>query len=151
MKPNLVIGLGNPLLGDEGIGCCVADRLAADPRLPDDTDVLCGGTDLLRYADQMKGRRRVILVDAMLDASEPGSVSVLEDPFPELEDSRQHAHHLSLVQAVQLLRIASPSLQAVRFTLVAVAIESANINSELSPPLAAKMPEVLQRVRRELR
>ena len=150
MKPNLIIGLGNPLLGDDGIGCHVVDRLAADPALLRDTDVLWGGTDLLRYAGQMKGRRRVIFVDAMLDGPEPGSISVFEDPLLELEDSRQHAHHLSLVQAIELLRIASPSLRAVRFTLIAIGVESANIGTELSPPLAAQMLETLQFVRQEL-
>ena len=150
MKPNVVIGLGNPIFGDDGIGYHVAGCLADDPGQPEDTDILQGGTDLLRLEDQMKGRQRVVLVDSMLDSQEPGSVSVFQEPLDELEDMRQNAHHLSLVQAIKLLRIASPALQGLRFTLIAVAVESVNATPELSPPLAAKLPEIVRIVRQEL-
>lgn len=150
MKPNLVIGLGNPLVGDEGIGWHVAERLAGDPRLPEDTEVLWGGTDLLRLTDQMEDRRRVILIDALLDPSEPGNISVFEDGFPGLEDRQEHAHHLSAMQAVRLLKTASPCMDGVRFTLVAIVVDSANIGCELSASLAAKMPQILDRVLQEL-
>ena len=56
MKPHLVIGLGNPLVGDEGVGCLLAERLASDPRLPEDIEVIDGGADLLGCADRMSGR-----------------------------------------------------------------------------------------------
>lgn len=149
MKPNLLIGLGNPLMGDEGIGWHVANRLARDPRVPADTEVLCGGTDLVRHASEMEGRNRVILVDAMQDASQPGSISVFEDDFFELEGRQENAHQLSVAEAVRLLRIASPSLKPVHFTLLAVAIASASINQELSPALSAQMPRILERVLQE--
>ena len=63
MKPNLVLGLGNPLMGDDGIGCVLAERLASDPRLPADTEVLVAGSDLLRFAGRMEYRQRVILIE----------------------------------------------------------------------------------------
>lgn len=149
MKPNLVIGLGNPLVGDEGIGWHVADRLSRDPRLPQDTEVLLGGTDLLRCGDQMEQRKRVILIDAILDPANAGTVSLLEGRMLELDTRREHAHHLSVVQALQLLQVASPSLKTVRFTLAAIAIGSARISRELSPSLAARIPHILDRVLQE--
>jgi len=151
MKSQLVIGLGNTLMGDEGIGLRVAECLASDPRLPADTDVLCAGTDLLRYADRMEGRRRILLIDALLGGSEPGSVEFFADPLSGLEERRPHAHHFSLPETIHLLRIASPSLDPVRFTLLAVVVASANIRCELSPALGAKVPDILDRVLGELR
>ena len=79
MKPLPVIGLGNTLTGDDGVGCMVAGRLAVDPRLPGDAEVICGGADLLRLIEQVEGRRRVIVVDAVQDGGEPGSVAVIGD------------------------------------------------------------------------
>ncbi len=151
MKPNLIIGLGNPLMGDDGIGWCVAARLATDRRLPEDTEVLAGGTDLLGYEDRLEGRRHVVLIDALLGGSTPGEVTVYHDDFRELEQDRQHAHYVSAPASIALLRTVSPALSATRFTLVAVAIASARMRRELSPALEAKLPAVLDRVLGELR
>lgn len=146
MKPNLLIGLGNPLMGDEGIGWHVVERLAGDPRLPQDTELLQAGTDLLPYAGHMEGRERVILVDALLDSSEPGTTSVFENDFLGVDDRQPHVHHLSLVQSLRLLRIAAPSLAAVRFTLLAIAIDSATLSLDLSPALSARVPRIVDRL-----
>ena len=146
MRPILIIGLGNPAMGDEGIGWHVSNRLAADPRLPEDAEVLWAGVDLLAFADRMTGRKQVTLLDAMLDTSEPGTVRVFEDDFTELENRQPSVHQLSAVEAIQLLRIVDPSLCAVRFKLIAISIESAEMQSELSPALAARIPALVDRV-----
>jgi len=158
MKPLLVIGLGNPLMGDEGVGWQVAERLSGDPRLPADAEVVCGGTDLLRHAGRMEQRRRVIVVDALRDDAEPGTVWAWEErgagaagdsacqPFPQLDNGQDNAHCLSAVQAIQLLRMTVP----VPITLLGISIPSATLQPGLSPELAARMPAILERVLREL-
>jgi Ni,Fe-hydrogenase maturation factor len=72
------------------------------------------------------------------------------DGFPPLEDRQEHAHQLSVVQAIRLLQACSPSLRTVPFTLVAIAIDSARVTMELSRALSAGMPEMLDRILREL-
>jgi hydrogenase maturation protease len=145
MNPLLVIGLGNPLMGDDGIGWHVAEGLAADPRLPGDAEVIYGGTDLLRCAAQIEGRRRVVLVDAVQNDAPPGTVSVIGEDAADLYQG--HAHHLSAGQAMRLIRLTTP----VCFTLLGVSAPSARIASELSPALSASMPAILDRVIEELR
>jgi hydrogenase maturation protease len=163
MKPLLVIGLGNPLMGAEGIGWHVAQRLSGDPRLPAGAEVICGGTDLLRYADRIEESRRVIVVDALRDDAEPGSVWSFEAPgdpsgagaiacqqvssqLPPLDNRQDNAHCLSAVQAIQLLRMTVPAL----ITLLGISIPRANVQTGLSPELAARMPAILDRVLQEL-
>jgi len=143
MKPQLVIGLGNPLMGDEGIGWHVADRLAADPRLPAGAEAITGGTDLLGCAGRIEGRQRVVVVDAILDDAEPGSVSV---GIGDLEERQEHAHHLSVAQAVKLLQLITPA----RFTVLGVSVRAAGLGEELSPALAARLPAIVDRVLEEL-
>ena len=89
-----------------------------------------GGTDLLRYSDQIEGRDRVLVVDAMLDDSEPGTVKVFHDELREMEDLQEHAHHLSPIQAIRLLQITNPSFQSVRFELIAVSVGSVRASPE---------------------
>jgi len=145
MKPLLAIGLGNPLMGDEGVGWYVASRLSGDPRLPPDAETLWGSTDLLRHAGQIEGRRRVILIDAVRDGAPPGSVAVFENGAG-LDDRQTNAHELSAVQAMRLLQLMMP----VPFTLLGVSIASAAAASRLSAALEARMPAILERVLEEL-
>ena len=154
MKPLLVIGLGNPLMGDEGIGWHVAERLSVDPRLPAGAEVVCGGTDLLRYAARMEQSRRVIVIDALRDDAAPGSVWAFEEPGgagdsacrPGLDNCQENAHCLSAVQAIQLLRMTVPA----PITLLGISVPCAKAQTGLSPELAARMPAILERVLREL-
>ncbi len=143
MKPRLAIGLGNPLMGDEGIGWHVAGRLAADPRLPADVEAIPGGTDLLGCAARIEGRRRVVVIDAMEDDGEPGSVSVVQG---EMEERQEHAHHLSVAQAVKLLQLTTPA----RFTVLGISVKAACLGEDLSPALAARLPAIVDRVLEEL-
>ena len=131
----------------------------------------CGGTDLLRHAARMEQRRRVIVVDALRDDAEPGSVWAWEErgasgagepsepggagasacqpvlsPFAGLDNRQENAHCLSAVQAIQLLRMTV----AVPITLLGISIPIASMQAGLSPELAARMPAILDRVLREL-
>lgn len=147
MKPLLVIGLGNPLMGDEGVGWHVAERLAGDGRLPEHVEVICGGTDLLRYAGELERRRGVVLIDAIQDGFETGKVTVFDRDFDGLEERQEHAHHLSAIQAVKLLGLLAPTA----FTLLAVSISTARREPSLSPEMAGRMPEILRQVLDALR
>ncbi|HEX4935623.1 MAG TPA: hydrogenase maturation protease, partial [Gemmatimonadaceae bacterium] len=101
VKPTLVVGLGNPLAGDDGVGFRAAEALAMDPRLPPDVEVLCGGADVLRLAPWFEGRERILLVDACLGVH-PGDVEVVpHDEARLLGSSRPHAHRLSPVEGVE--------------------------------------------------
>jgi len=146
MKPVLVVGLGNPLMGDDGVGCAVAERLASDPRLPEWVEVICGGSDLLRYSGAMEGRSRVVVIDAIQDESNPGGVTVFDESLSGLDDRQSHAHQLSAAQAIHLLRTVTPA----RYTLVGVSVSSVTAAAGLSPTLENRMPEILAAVRKEV-
>jgi len=145
LKPNLILGLGNPLMGDDGIAWHVIERLRIDPRMPADTEVLWGGADLLRNSSHFAGRKRVLVVDAMLEVGEPGRVHLLDHESVAAE-GRQNAHHLSALDAIELLRIALPDLRNVQFALAGIAVESARVGEELSPQLSARLPEICARI-----
>jgi len=138
VKPLLIIGLGNPLMGDDGVGVRVSQLLAADSEIAVAADVIEAGTDLLSSLDRIEGRRRVILVDAVESLSDPGRISVIEGPL--LEERAAYVHSLSAAQAVELMRKVMPGLQDTRFTWVLVHVPSARVSQEMSPEVAAAVP-----------
>lgn len=82
-KKILILGLGNILLGDEGVGVRVAQQLITRP-LPDSVEVIDGGTAGYELLNFFEGREKVIIVDAVKTDDKPGSVykvdlSILED------------------------------------------------------------------------
>jgi hydrogenase maturation protease len=147
MKPDLVIGLGNPLMGDDGAGAAAAEVLANDRRLARRADVIAADTDVLRCAHQMEGRRRVLLIDAV-EGEVPGEISVVRTPEAS---ATRHVHHLSAPEMLALLRQVMPSLRETEFTWVLVTVASATAGAQLSPEVAAAIPRMVERVRQELR
>jgi hydrogenase maturation protease len=146
VKPLLVIGLGNVLVGDDGIGCRVVERLALDDELRHIADFVVGGSDLLRWDELMEGRKRVVLIDVVLSDTEPGTVAVNEEPFSDFDDRWEHAHLPSAVQAVKLLKGVHPGLRLTTFTIVSIAVPELRHEARLS----AKIPEITGLVRREI-
>jgi hydrogenase maturation protease len=146
MNSTLIIGLGNTLMGDEGIGSYIAEALALDPRLPSHAKVIQGGTDLLRLADKMEGYDRIILVDAMLDPVNSGRLEIIEEDFSRFKDQQDGAHHLSVIQAVALMRLSNPALSQTHITLALVGINSVKRTGSLSPALQIKLRELANEI-----
>ncbi|MFW6206002.1 MAG: hydrogenase maturation protease [Gemmatimonadota bacterium] len=144
-SPTLVAGLGNPLAGDDAVGWHVADRLARGPERLPDTEVVQAGTDLLRLADRLRGRRRVFLVDALLDEGPCGRVVVFHD-LDDLDDHAGSVHHLSPAHALQMLRSVYPEIRDVPVTFLCVTIHDVCIQHGLSPELQARMDHVVTEV-----
>jgi hydrogenase maturation protease len=155
-KPRLVLGMGNPLMGDDGIGWHVVETLRADPRLPADVDVWWGGTDLLGCVGLLRDRRCVVLVDAMVrdgEGSEAGEVALLE-PWPAEPQGSEGvaagetagAHTLSLTAALSLLRCAEPDLAGLDLRLLGVGIDDVAAGERLSPPLELRLLAIAERV-----
>ncbi len=163
----LVLGLGNPLLGDDGVGWRVAEILQAQMRAAEmnapaaishqpsairdsssavEIDFSCSGG--LALMERLIGYERVLLVDAMqLDAEPIGSVRQLrlEDlPDPSAGHSAS-AHDTTLLNALAVGRALNARLPA-QVDVIAIQAERVYDFSEaLSPPVAAAVPFAVAR------
>jgi hydrogenase maturation protease len=157
-NPRLVLGLGNPLMGDDGIGWHVVETLRSDPRLPADVDVWWGGTDLLGCADLLRDRRCVVLVDALArdgEGSEVGEVALLEPRPAGLEErggeageagEAAGAHTLSVTASLDLLRCVEPALAGLDLRLLGVLVDDVAAGERLSPALERRLFTIAERV-----
>lgn len=100
--PVLVLGLGNLLLRDEGVGVHVAQAMQA-MELPNGVEVVDGATAGLDLLDIVASRRRVIVIDAIEGECLPGTVVRLTpgDLAPR-DDALVSLHGLGLVEALSL-------------------------------------------------
>lgn len=149
MKPILILGLGNPLQGDDGIGCAVAEALSHCP-LPNDVECMEGGTPGIGLVNLIQGRRRVVLVDAAKMGCSPGEVLRLTARDIESDPSHHSVslHSTGISDALALAR----TLQLELPEIVCFGVEPLVVDWQptLSAPVAAAVPTVIQAVLNEV-
>jgi hydrogenase maturation protease len=143
--PVLVLGIGNELLGDDGLGVVAARRLAASPMAG--VEVVDGGTLGLMLMPYIAGREAVLVLDAVsLAQGAPGQVVVLGDG--EVRNGhgvRMTAHDVGLVDALAAARLAGCSPQ--RVGLVGVVPASVTERWGLSPVVASRIGDMVAAAR----
>jgi hydrogenase maturation protease len=142
----VVLGIGNLLLGDEGVGVHAAHALMSGVYPPDVT-VLEVGTAILDALPAFEQAERIIVLDAVKADGPPGSVYRL--PFDDCEHARciasMHGFDLSRVMAL------AGRKQAPEVLVMGIEPERMSWSLELSPRVAKALPILLQEVERELR
>ncbi len=150
----LILGLGNPILTDDGVGVRVAEAVQAalPPGSPIETDEACsGGLELL---ERLLGYRRVVLVDALYPGGgQPGDVHRLSLADLRAISPTQHsasAHDTSLVTAWDMAeRMALPLPQ--ELTIYAIEVENiSDFGEEPTPAVARAVPRVAAAILEEL-
>jgi hydrogenase maturation protease len=141
----LVIGLGNPLMGDDGIGLAALERLAAGGAVPAGVELVDGGTWGMNLLHLIESADVVVLLDAIRAGAPPGTIHELEgDAVPRRLAHKLSPHQIDLgeVLALAALRGTLPP------RLMAIGIEPAvvEMSAALSPVADAVLPRMLARV-----
>lgn len=147
LAPTLVLALGNPDRGDDGVGQAVLRDLTARGSLPQEVEVLDGGLAGLETCLLLEGRRQALIVDAADMGLAPGMWAPLEVGEGLLGRELPPAvlHQAGLLQALQL----ADALQALpeRVTIYGVQPEQIGWEPGLSPPVAKAVPAVGEAIR----
>jgi hydrogenase maturation protease len=77
-RATVVIGLGNPLMGDDGLGLVALERLRAGYAIPPEVELIDGGTWGMNLLPVIEDAERVILIDAIDVGAAPGTPVRLE-------------------------------------------------------------------------
>jgi hydrogenase maturation protease len=143
-KDVLVVGIGNPDRGDDGVGPAIAARLRE--RAPKGVCVIQCRGDMLALLDRWSGYDAVILIDAAAPDGEPGRIRLLDFASEALPVglSRGSTHALDFGAAVELAR----SLGRLPGRLIAYVVEGEGfaIGAPLSPMVAAAVEPVTDRI-----
>jgi len=146
----LVLGLGNVLLGDDGVGAAAVSLLLDRWEAPPGTRVLDGGTLGLSLLPYFDGAEAVILVDAIRAEGRPGEVVRLEgDDVAPAVATRLSVHQVGvadLLDSARWLDRYPPHL-----VLLGLIPQSMNLVVGLSPLVRASLPALVDRVVDEAR
>jgi hydrogenase maturation protease len=143
--PLLVLGLGNLLCGDDGLGAVAVHLLQRCYRVPDGVSVLDGGTLGLSLLPHLEEAHEAILVDAIRGEGPAGSFVRLEgDEVAPAVAGRLSVHQVGVADLLEGARWREryPS----RVILLGLVPESLDLGLARTPAVEAALPELVERV-----
>ncbi len=150
MKNVLIGGIGNVLLGDDGVGPYVARLLAAHYEFDDGVEVADLGTPALDLIDQLSEKDAVILIDSINTDADAGAVVVYRkaDIMRHHPAVRMDPHSPALVDALlsaELFGVAPADV-----LLVGIQLGTCEVSCSLSEPVKASLEKAIAEVMNEL-
>ena len=139
----LVMGVGNYLMGDEGIGVHIIQEMAKLD-LPDKVDILDGGTGGFSLLGCFESYPVIIFVDATIDGKDPGTINVIRPRFASDFPSALSVHDVGLkdmVEAVYLMDTV-PDIYLITISIT----ELVPMTLELSKPVSAAIPSAIDKI-----
>ena len=146
----VVLGLGNILLRDEGVGVRVVEALAERYILPADVEVVDGGTAGMELLNTIAGCDHLLICDAVQTDAPPASVIRLADAeVPALFQTRFSPHQVGLADVLATLILTGEAPRTV--TLIGVVPLDLELGIDLSPGVAAVVGRAVEYLATELR
>lgn len=148
--PFAVVGLGNPLMGDDGVGLRALHQLDAGWTFDDSMQLVDGGTWGLTLLPALERRTGVIFLDAVRCGRAPGTVVELrDDEVPRQIETKLSTHQVDLREllAIMELRGTLPT----RVSVIGVEPSFVEMSDALSPTVASRTADIVALAIRRLR
>jgi hydrogenase maturation protease len=145
----VVLGVGNLLMGDEGLGVRCVEALEQGRMLSPDVVVIDGGTSTNELMDDLQSLDLLVIVDAAATGQPPGTIVRLEgSSIPSAFSNKlsPHQHGINDLLAALTLLDRAPA----RLVLFGVEPHTLALGMELSAVVGATIPELCARVAREV-
>ncbi|SMC27220.1 hydrogenase maturation protease [Desulfacinum hydrothermale DSM 13146] len=146
----LVLGVGNILLKDEGVGVRLVERLESSYRFSENVELMDGGTLGLRLLDPVSQSDHVIVIDAVQKGGSPGTVYRLPaEALNKRVTFKNSIHQLDLLETLAYAEVLGH-----RPSAVVIGVEPQDISPwgiELTQVVAAVVPRLEEMVLEEIR
>ena len=146
----VVLGIGNILLSDEGVGVRVIERLDQTYRLPSEVEIIDGGTCGMEMLEQLEDLDALIVVDCVRFGQPPATPVLLKgDDVPVFFKTKLSPHQVSLSDVLASLEL----LDAMPKEIVVLGVEpiSLELGMEMTPTIAEQVPVLVEMAVAELR
>lgn len=147
----LVLGIGNPILSDDGVGIHIA-RILKERKLPHVAvdELAASGLELL---DVIQGYERLVIIDAIeTKGGRPGQLHVLAENDFEKAIHGSSPHGINIATALALGRKLVPERMPKEVMFFAVeAKDLVNVSEKLTPEVEKAVPTIVRQIEKELR
>jgi hydrogenase maturation protease len=149
MSQTLVLGLGNTIMSDDGIGPKVIEQLQQAAGLSEGVTLLDGGTLGLDLLPQLEGVQRLIIVDAVEIGKPAGTcVRLAGDEVPMALETKLSPHQMGMKDLLAVARLMDQLPEEI--VLIGVQPACLEMDTELTPPVAAAIPTLIAMLHAEL-
>ena len=140
-EPVLIVGIGNLLLSDEGVGVH-AIRSLTEQELPAGIELLDGGTSGADLVDHLEGRTKVVVIDAASGDGPPGTVYRCKAHELIEQQGGLSLHEFGLADSLNM----AMQLGCAPLDVIVLGVQPASLEPglELSPEVAKVLPGVLK-------
>lgn len=142
MTRTVVLGIGNVLMSDEGVGVHAVKTLVQQYELAEDVEAIDGGTTGMELLPELEGVDLLLIIDAIRIGQSPATVVRLEgDQVPAFFKTKLSPHQVGLsdVLAALAFKGSAPG----RVVLIGVQPVTLSLGMELSPEVKARLDEVV--------
>jgi hydrogenase maturation protease len=144
----VILGIGNVLLTDEGIGVHVANELMKK-ELPSNISVVEGGTDGFRLLNVITEADRLIVIDAVKGGGKPGTIYRfnIEDVKNAPSGFKTSVHQIGILEVIDLSNLIGKTPKT---TIIGIEPKSLEMSLELSPEIKERIPKIIELVLKEI-
>ena len=143
----LILGIGNVLMGDEGVGVHAIKELEKET-FPPNVTLLDGGTGGFHLLEYLQEYPRIIMIDATMDGKLAGTISLIEPKFATDFPRSLSAHDIGLRDLIESTAVLG---ELPKMYLITVTIDSIqSMQMELSPEIEKQIPAVVGKVKEVL-
>ncbi len=144
----VVLGLGNLVHGDDGVGVHAIHRLQTEARIAPGTTLMDGGTHGLNLMPHLSGCERLLVVDAIDAGQTPGTLIRLEGEAAEKLPGKPSVHQLGFADLMIGLRLLGETPPEV--VIIGVQPKSTDWSTELTEPVRNSLDDVVEAVIEQL-
>jgi len=139
----LVLGVGNYLMGDEGVGVHLIQQMS-EKTLPEGVDILDGGTGGFLLLNCFEAYKTVIFVDATMDGQPAGTISLLRPKFAADFPTALSVHDVGLKDMIEAVYLTDAKPDIHLFTISVEGVTPMTV--ALSPDVEAAIPGTIDRI-----
>lgn len=145
-----ILGLGNILMTDEGVGVHTVNEFEKRYEVPDYVEIVDGGAAGLDLIPFIEGREKVLMVDAVNFDREPGFIDTLEnEAIPIRLTQKASMHHLGLMDVLCIVRMSGNIPKDM--CIIGIQPKSLDLGIDMTKEIWDKEQELIDRIVAKLR
>lgn len=147
----MVLGVGNLLLSDEGVGVRVIEELSKRYRFPENVVLIDGGTIGVNLLYFLEGVEKLLIVDAVLGGMPPGSIYKFKDEevLTYFRTKKLSAHDIGIQEVLSLAKLTEKLPK--EMVVLGIEPESLDVSLELSSSVKEALERLLDEVIKQLK